>query len=179
MSKFLRHFREPGRVEKMRKIFKSWLGTRYLHMGTHKGDKPGAGGADCTKFLGLCLVEYGALSQLKEREYYSKDWYIHGTREVVLESFDFHIENFGVPGFHIGRQQIGNDTEFFFGDIVGFATTASGLTNHTAGYLNEGLMIHCLQKLGVSIVPFDFEWLPRATYLWRLYDIIEGGENGD
>jgi cell wall-associated NlpC family hydrolase len=157
--------------EAFQKILCSWIGTRYQHMATQKG-----AGADCTKFLGQCLVEYGVLSQLKPREYYSKDWYIHGRIEVVLESFDYHIENYITPKYQIIRELAPKEnieSYLLFGDILGFSTNpTTGLTNHTSAFIGKGLMIHCLQKIGVSIVPLDFTWLQQLTYIWRLYDRI-------
>lgn len=171
------YFAPLARRAAFQEILDSWIGTNYLHMGEQKrGDAPDTGGVDCTKFIGLALVEAGILSQIRPREYYPKDWYVHGTEERVLDSFQYHIDHYLAAGLSIIRYDTEGEIpvpELLFGDVCTFIVNRRGLTNHTGFYVGgypQAEMIHCLQKMGVRRSTMAQSWLSRMRYFYRLYE---------
>jgi len=164
------------RRDAFRAILETWVGTPYLHMGTQKKSESGGGGVDCTKFIGLALIELGVLNQLKPREYYPKDWYLHGDVEVVLDSLQYHIDHYLNPGFSVIRYDTWSELPVpdpLFGDVVTFYLNKKELTNHTAFYLGGypgEQMLHCIQKLGICICTFSPAWKAKMRYFYRLYE---------
>lgn len=176
-------------INKYDRIIKSWLGTPYFHMACEKG-----AGADCTKFIGACMVEAGIFSQLKPREYYPRDWMVHGNTEILFNSFNEHISLYTKKPYRVELFTFEKENRFdesnlpkiddlFFGDVLCFSNQASRLTNHTAIYLSKGEMVHAINKKGVCITQLNKVWYSQMTGVYRVYidipepePVVEEGE---
>jgi cell wall-associated NlpC family hydrolase len=142
-------------------IVKSWEGTPYRHLGMVKG-----GGADCSLFIGACWLEAGIVTEITY-EYHARDWHIHSKDEYVLESLFKHFASHAAPGFEI--KQLGKKVKKIRGDLLGFATTSTGVTNHASIYLGEGgMMIHSINSRGVSQFPFKGYFEQKITSIFRI-----------
>lgn len=166
------YFNSIERREAFKAIAESWIGTPYLHMACEKGR-----GADCTKFIGACLVEAGFMTQLKPHEYYPKDWMIHGEDEILIASFNQHVADYCGCGFEFEFTEFEKADiwaepdpfpDLYFGDVIGFATKSTGLTNHTAIYMDYDEMIHCANGVGVIRAQLRDFWRKQMTCMWRV-----------
>lgn len=157
------YFLDDDAWSKYDAILRSWIGTPFRHLWNAKGR-----GVDCTLFLGSCLLEYGILNAL-EHDYYSRDWHIHTKEEKVMEGFYRHIKNNMVPGFTM--VQIPVDSGYMRGDILGFTTTQTGVTNH-CGVIMDGFqkrhMINSINRRGVCIIPVVSWWAKRIKNVFRV-----------
>lgn len=144
------------------KILRSWIGTPFRHLWGAKGR-----GADCTLFLGNALLEHGVLDAL-EHDYYSRDWHIHTTEEKVMNGFYHHIASNMGKGYGIYLMPI--DTVFMRGDILGFSTTTTGVTNHCGIIMDEPKlhMINSINRRGVCIIPVVSWWLKHLKNVFRV-----------
>lgn len=149
------------------KILRSWLGTPYRHLAGVKGR-----GADCTLFIAHALKEVGILTCVKH-DYYPKDWHLHTGEEFVLESAFKHFrENCasGITFKYIG----GRAKHQKRGDMLTFATTKTGITNHCSVALDDfdgrcQMSIQSIETRGVSIFPLGRYWLRKQTGLFRFF----------
>ena len=158
------YFATKERQEKLQQLGKEWLGVSYCHMGYTRG------GVDCTKFIGLVCVELGILPGIEKNVYYPKDWHTHGNRELVLES----VERYGkelAEGLKLIKYQYGLEStpKSALGDLFCLAVNQTGICNHTAIYISDGKIIHCLQRKGVIISDFQ-TWQRKIKYLYRIFE---------
>ncbi len=145
---------------KLKDACKSWLGAKYLHMGCSKG------GVDCTKFVGLVLEEIGVIAGIDKDVYYPRDWHIHGKREIVLESFLEHSKLLKV-GLSSEILEFTGESNLLFGDVLCLSLN-NRLCNHTAFYLGDGKIIHCVQRLGVIEARLSPQWIDKVKKVFRL-----------
>lgn len=145
---------------KFKKIYEGWLGTPYRHLTMVRGR-----GADCTLFIGACWLEQGILKEVTY-DYYPKDWHIHTKVEFVIDGLHRHFADHCNKGF--GIDKLPPDSEKMRGDMLAFATTATGVSNHTSIYLNDGWMIHSINNRGVSYFPFGGFWDRKITAIFRI-----------
>lgn len=146
---------------KLKEACKSWLGSPYLHMGCSKG------GVDCTKFVGLVLEEIGVISGIDKEVYYPRDWHIHGKSELVLESFMEHSKLL-TSGLSSKIFDFTSEPNLLFGDVLCLSLNGR-LCNHTAFYLGDGKIIHCVQRLGVIEARLSPQWTNKVKKVFRLY----------
>jgi cell wall-associated NlpC family hydrolase len=141
-------------------IVKTWEGTPYRHLAMVKG-----GGADCSLFIAACWLEAGILKEVKY-DYYPRDWHIHDKKELVVNGLYRHFRNHVMPGFDIIKMT--TDEAKQRGDMLTFATTGTGLSNHASIYLQGGMMVHSIPNRGVSYFPFKGFFERKYTCLFRI-----------
>lgn len=141
-------------------IARSWLGTPYRHLQAAKGR-----GADCTLFVGSCLVEAGYMTKLAY-DYYPRDWHIHTDHEFVLESAHRHFRENMTPGYTVARLAP-DQTDIQRGDMIAFQTPGSNVTNHAGLAWDDGTMINSMNSRGVCFIPLTDAWRRRATTIFR------------
>ena len=146
------------------KVLRSWIGTPFRHLWAAKGR-----GVDCTLFLGHALMEYGIITAV-EHDYYPRDWHIHTHEERVMEGFYHHISENMAPGFDMNW--LPKNTEFIRGDILGFSTTKTGVTNHCGIVMDEPklYMINSINHRGVCIIPVVRWW---KKYLKNVFRVVK------
>lgn len=144
----------------------AWGQTPYRHMGC------GPGGLDCTNFLAVVLLSAGVLTRIEHNGYYAKDWYVHGEREIVIESLEKNEKHLA-GGIRAVRSEYYDEFDFSFGDILLIATHTKNLSNHVAIYLEDGNMMHCLCRLKKSGVMRSQVWpwkrKNKIKHVVRLY----------
>lgn len=156
-------FSDEKKVERFKEILLSWLGTPYMHMVAVKGR-----GADCSLFIGQCLVEMGVFEKI-EYEYYPRDWHIHTTREYVLEGIERNKKNLSKG---LMFKEIPLNNELMFGDWIVFSISPKGVANHSAIYLGDGTFISAINKEGVCIKELNESWRKRLRYVFRLFEEV-------
>ncbi len=150
---------------KFKKILESWLGTPYKHLKMVKGR-----GADCTLYIAACWHEYGILEEITY-DYYPRDWHVHTKNELVLENLFRHFKDHCAEGYTI---QLYPPTEpFIQGDMLVFATSKTGVSNHTSIYLGadgtkDQMLIHSINYRGVSKFPYGKFWERKLTSICRV-----------
>ena len=156
-----------GKTEEWKKVIgiaKSWLKTPYRHRWMRKGR-----GADCTLFLGAIFLEAGILTRIERPLYYSKDWHIHTTEELVLESLVDHLRRNLAPGYSALVEYNPDPKIVEKGDLLGFQTKRSQCTNHAAMYVDEdNQMINSINGRGVVLTEFGRPWTDQLTTLFRV-----------
>ena len=148
-------------------ILKSWEGTPYRHLQMVKGR-----GADCTLFLGGVFLEAGILKNV-EYDYYSRDWHIHTKEELVMDSLMKHLElnvRKGLSAVKFVSEKINNGDMpgLVRGDLLGFSTVLTGVTNHASIYIGGQKMVHSINGRGVSKVQFGNFWKNKLTVIFRI-----------
>lgn len=152
------------KIQELKSICGKWIGIKYRHMGNNTG------GIDCTKLMGVVFVDLGILSSYEDGVYYSKDWFYHSKKELVLESFVKHstLLKFGLS---FVKKKV--DTNFIYktGDIVLFSVGDTKKINHTGIYFCEGnkeKLFHADVRKGVSFIHFLRYFKARARYVYRI-----------
>jgi cell wall-associated NlpC family hydrolase len=140
------YFNNDTAWSKFEEVIDSWMGTPYKHLQMLKGR-----GADCTLFIGACWLELGIFTKV-EFDYYPRDWHIHTKEELVLDNLYRQFRDSCGNGYSFKRFPI--DEPFIRGDMLAFATTKTGVTNHTSIWLGKKIMAHSLPQRGVSRFPF-------------------------
>ena len=142
-------------------IVQSWHGTPYKHITMVKGR-----GADCALFIGACLVEARVLTKVTH-DYYPKDWYIHCTEEMVLNSLYNHFQNHVAPGFWLNRHT--SDTPLIRGDILTMTFFSKRrISNHAALYMGNNLATHASPRKGVIEVKYGPWMESHVTNVFRV-----------
>jgi len=139
-----------------------WMGVPYLHMGCDRG------GMDCTKFVGVVLQNLGILEDFPRNVYYPTDWYQHGSEEICLNSIAQTMQK-KLKKNLLAQMVPFVKGEIKFGDLVCIAKNAKGLVNHTALYLGENKIVHCLQGKGVFVGQFSYSYATVTRFLFRLF----------
>lgn len=155
-------FRNNNEWRKYKKILYSWEGTPYRHLWMQKGR-----GVDCTLYLAAALLDFGILKKV-EHDYYSRDWHVHTRNEVVMEGFFNHLINHMIPPFTI--LWVDKNIELMRGDIVAFATTKMGVTNH-CGIITDApklTMINSINRRGVSEMRLGGWWMKKLRNVFRV-----------
>lgn len=154
---------DDNKVKELEAFGKDWLGSPYHHMGYTKG------GVDCAKFIAIGLIKLGALTFFCNDGYYPNDWFIHGKREVLIDSFLKNSE-YLQPELKVINFPYNNQFMLFPGDCILFAMQKSGLCNHAAFYLPGNRLLHATERQGVHFCEFLFSWRLRARQIFRLID---------
>lgn len=156
-------FENQDKSRDLRLVIKDWIGVPYHHMGETKG------GVDCTKLMGLVLIELGIL-QILDNEYYGRDWPLHSDQEIVLMSFSKHMYKYLNAGYEADllkwRQWM--ERELINGDVVCFTINSRGTCNHTAMWL-DGKLVHAVEGQGVVVDDMSSYWIEKARYVFRLF----------
>ena len=161
----MQNFFEPkANQDKLKQEIDRWIGTPYQHMGFSSG------GMDCTKFVGIVLVNLGILQSFDKRVYYPTDWYIHGGEEICLNAIESTMTRYLNKDLDVQKiLYSGFEQSIEVGDLVCISKNAKGFVNHTALYLGDDKIAHCVQGKGVCISQFSFSYSKRTKYLFRLF----------
>jgi cell wall-associated NlpC family hydrolase len=160
MKKF---FEIKENQQKLLQEIEKWVGTPYLHMGT------GRGGLDCTKFVGMIFLGLGIIQDFDKKTFYPCDWYAHSSKEVCLLSIENTILKHLLPRYLVKKIDYQDTTSIEVGDLLCISTTARKLVNHTALYLGDDKIAHCLQGKGVFIGQFGFSYHSKTKNIFRLF----------
>jgi hypothetical protein len=127
-------------------------------------------GADCTMFLGAIFLEAGILTKLDLPGYYSRDWHLHTTEELVLEGLINHLKTNLAPGYSALIDRNPNTELVEEGDLLGFKTKRSQCTNHASMFLDtkNNQMINSINRKGVIMTTFGRPWTDQLTTLFRV-----------
>lgn len=147
--------------EKFLEVIDSWMGTPYKHLTMVKGR-----GADCTLFIAACWKEFQILNKVTY-DYYPRDWHIHSTDELVLNGLYRHFSDHCHEGFSIARFLPKEEVKMR-GDMLVFATTKTGVSNHASIYLGGKMMAHSINGRGCSKFPFGGFWDRKITTIFRI-----------
>lgn len=158
----MEYFAKQENFKALETEIQSWLGMPYLHMGYTKG------GVDCTKFVGVVCLNLGILKTLDCKEYYSKDWYIHGKKDNVLNFLKRYSE-FLRAGLVLERLKYSGQ-DLLPGDLLGLSFCTTGICNHVAIFLGDGKLVHCIERKGVLIADL-LQWEKLIKYVFRLYEV--------
>lgn len=155
-------FKDDDHWSKYKEVLYSWEGTPYRHLWRAKNR-----GVDCTLYLAAVLLEYGILRKVKH-DYYPRDWHIHTREEIVMEGFFNHLINYMIPPYTI--KWIDKSTKLERGDIVAFATTKMGVTNHCGIVVDKPklTMINSINRRGVSEMRLGNWWMKRLRNVFRV-----------
>lgn len=129
---------------------KEWAGTPYRHLGHWKGR-----GADCTLYLATALKNAGILTQTKY-EYYSRDWHIHGTDELVVNSY-LSNEEYLLPGLCFEVTDGVPETSVR-GDFLMMSLDGAKLIHHAAVLIADNALMQCIPARGVVETSFHDWW---------------------
>ena len=77
--------------DKVVEVARTWLGTKYHHMGRKKG-----AGVDCATFLCEVYEEAGIIEHV-DLEYYPMDWHIHRATPRYLQQLLQYVERTDKP----------------------------------------------------------------------------------
>jgi len=163
------YFRDDKIWVKYKSEVLSWEGTPYRHLKMVKGR-----GADCTLFIGAQWLYMGILTQVKY-DYYPRDWHIHTPSEFVIQQLHYHWQNFAAPGFDVMRLDSRCEEDFQRGDILCFALSPTGVTNHATiwfGYFEETKqcrqMYNSINEKGVCRLTYGSFWREKLTTIFRV-----------
>jgi cell wall-associated NlpC family hydrolase len=153
------YFLDDKKWTDFREIVEGWIGTPYKHLGMVRGRE-----ADCTLFVGACMVEAGLLMRV-EYDYYPRDWHVHTCQEVVLEGFERHFRKHLASG--VAVEKLAVESEIMRGDVCVFTTTKKGVSNHAGIALGDGSFINAINCRGVCRLSLR-RWMPKMTTLYRV-----------
>jgi cell wall-associated NlpC family hydrolase len=146
----------------------SWIGTPYRHLKCVKGR-----GADCTLFLASVWKNIGILKKLKYG-YYPRDWHIHTREEKVKNGLKYHIQKNVREKIKVIEIE-DHESDFIRGDMLGFATRGTGVTNHTTLWCGDwketnqkNQMFNSIENRGVCRVTYGSWWKKRLTTILRV-----------
>ena len=143
-------FNTPERLEALRAIATSWIGTPLRSNSQTKGY---GGGVSCTNLCAAIFVETGCLAAFDLPEG-PMNWASHNTESMVIPWMDAHPRFAGVS----------NNEPILPGDALGFKF---GACVHHMGVCDApGTFIHVLKRTGVM-----YSLLGDATYSKRLVKI--------
>lgn len=155
------YFEDKHNQEEFLKLLDTWKGVPYEHMGESKS------GIDCSKLLGKLLLEMGILNGNLEKVYKAPDWYLSSKKEVLLEFVNLTLkEHLNKKDFYF--MKIPTPNELRFGDFLFFAIASSGVCNHSAIYLGEERIFHCLTNRHCCYDQLNFSWKKRIAWAYRL-----------
>jgi cell wall-associated NlpC family hydrolase len=151
----------------------SWIGTPYRHLKAVKGR-----GADCTLFLASVWKEIGVLNKI-QHGYYPRDWNIHTHTEVVRDGLKYHIQNNVCEKIEVIEVDNREDA-FIRGDMLGFTTRGTGVTNHTTLWCGDwketnerNQMFNCIEQRGVCRLQYGSWWKKRLTTILRVMKEVD------
>jgi len=114
-------------------------------------------------------MELGVFSGKQPGIYISPDWMIQSRDELLLNYIDQNIIKFLNPGlkFDVYMESF---PELKFGDFLFFSLVKSGITCHSAIYVDEAdeLIFHARQKKCCMQETLSNSWKKRLTYIYRL-----------
>lgn len=154
------YFEEPRHRELLRQQVDEWIGVPYEHMGETKS------GIDCTKLLGKMLMGIGVFNGNLPNIYAPQDWMISGKQEVLLnftdETFKKHLNR----GLYCSK--LTGQIERQIGDILFFSNMKSGVCNHSALYIGDNNIFHCLTYRSCLIEKLSVAWARRIKKVYRV-----------
>ena len=156
------YFKDESHWQHFLPELRSWIGTPYHNMGRTKGRA-----ADCTLFIGQAMVNCGLLPEVKEK-YTSRDWYRHGTENIVMDSV--HEYQSKLSG-NISVLEIPGTPEIpLQGDCFLIALAKTDNPHHCAVYLGKNKIIHCSPSQGVGITWFKGFYMSKTKMTIRLME---------
>lgn len=155
------YFEDDRAWERFLRIIDSWEGTPYKHLGMTKGRE-----ADCTLFIGGCLIEAGILLRV-EHDYYPRDWHVHTSQELILESFERHFRNHLAHGFTIAEVDA-HAEGLYRGDVLVFSTVKTLVSNHAGIFLGDGRFANAINGRGFCYLKLRQGWIDQMTHSFRI-----------
>jgi len=138
----------------------SWLGVKYRHLGVNRA------GVDCAYFCGNIYRNLGIITQL-EKIYYAPDWYLHGSREILVENVQRHFEKFIAPGLTVRFEPCGSG--HIPGDMILYRLYSDNVPyHHTAVVIAPGKIAHALERTGVHVSDLR-QWRNKTQKIVRVY----------
>ncbi len=163
------YFEDDVMWQKCKEEAISWEGTPYRHLWMSKGR-----GADCTLFIAAIWKELGILSDVTY-EYYPKDWHIHAPSNMVLDSLQRHIRDHATSGISIDDIDPKKEEEWMRGDMLAFALTETGVTNHAMIWFGDfeetrqrKQMYNSINDQGVCRLTYGSFWRKHLTNVFRV-----------
>jgi cell wall-associated NlpC family hydrolase len=157
----VRYFENEMRYEALTAEIASWLGTKYRHLGRSKG-----GGVDCGNFVGLVLKNLGIISTVEEF-YYSRDWYVHGNVDLLVEGFARHVKLYGRGICAVLCQ----GDQALPGDILCMRLYNDTCpAHHAAICLKDNEIADSLEEIGVSKHDWNYKWRARTIKFFRIFE---------
>ena len=142
-------------------IINSWIDTPYRHCTKVKGR-----GADCATFMVAIFEEIGVIDNFKV-PYYSMDWHIHGKEDLFINNLEKFMVGINDP-YSLEKINDLSPKNLSFGDWLVFAMSPLGYANHSAIYIDNGLMVHCIERVGVRMSQC-LDFFPKLSMVYRLY----------
>jgi len=164
----VKFFDNATNVVNLYAIMEKWKGTPYFHMGDNSH------GVDCTKLMGLMLVDLGILNNIGARSHYGKRWMYIAGQETVLDECEKHFDEFCVPDYYYKLYRYSHeDPEIVpeFGDIVGFRRPDSGATSHVGWYIDNKHFYHVSIKQSARVSNMNKFWWDNLTYIFRIFEV--------
>jgi len=141
-------------------LITSWKGTRFRHGAMVKGRA-----VDCALYVASLLRELGVFTSIVH-ERVLQTWCLHTKREVMLDGYRAQFQK--RMSHRLIAVEIGLDEETQFGDILFFATTKMGVSNHCAIMLDSPNMACALEHRGTCIVILSDVWRNRLQHKYRI-----------
>ncbi len=154
------YFDEPYHQELLMQQVEEWLGVPYEHMGETKS------GVDCTKLLGKMLVGIGVFSGFLPNVYAPQDWMISGKKEILIGFIDEAFRKYLNRGLYCSK--LSGLTEPKFGDLLFFSLVKSGVCNHSAIYIGDNNIFHCVTNRSCFIEKLSVAWSRRIKKVYRV-----------
>lgn len=156
-------FKNDYNYKVLERYTQSWIGTPYRHLTIVKGR-----GADCGLFICGVLKDFGLMKDLSY-EFYPSGWEVNARTECILDMMVDSFKN-SVVNKKIIIEKMTPEVGLDRGDILTFSTGKNGITNHAAYYMEDGNLIHSLEKIGVHSIMMPSFFKNRITYVFRLME---------
>lgn len=146
------YFEDIDKQKQLLDILESWIGTPYRHRCGVKQM-----GCDCIHLHIAILTELGLLHlKPKDIPHYPRDYHIHSTRSLMVESIEKYLN----------VEKVNN---LMNGDILCFKFGKAA--GHAAFWFN-GYLYESLNKMGVVKTNFNnSQWKNKLTNTFRILEI--------
>lgn len=138
-------------------IVNSWIGTPYRHMAKVKNR-----GCDCGTFILACLEEAGIVDGYKY-SYYSRDWHMHGSINILERSINEIAKKVNSPY----SLEIYHEKEMKRGDWLLFRMSPK-FANHGGIYIGNNKIVHSINDIGVVEEEIHRDYKKAYSHSYRL-----------
>jgi cell wall-associated NlpC family hydrolase len=142
----VQYFENNKNIKRMQYFIREWLGTPYRHMCKVKSR-----GVDCATFI-IGLLEDMEIVNSFSLGFYPRDWHINGKTDLFLENIENFRDKIATVACGITLDRI-DGPYYKFGDWLVFCLSPKGYANHSAIYLGDNKVVHCINGRGVVIDP--------------------------
>lgn len=144
------YFSDPERVQILKRVLDSWVGTPYRHWCGVKGE-----GCDCVHFVARVMEEIGYVKKgALKIPWYDRDWHLHHCEELLFAGVKKYLVLQEVP---VKNLLDGDLLLFRFGRAMA----------HSAFYL-DGHIYHAVNRIGVLRAPICDAKMHRCKKNLRL-----------